>query len=120
MALISILDVAYSLLDNVRLDSFACVTLDQNSRKGQIPDFIVRLAIRVLLKQRLRQIDYGSFELNHAAKMKWIEEVRNRATIADLPEKANEQLYEASVIPTRLRVAEHLCDQFTRYLPSLY
>ncbi|KAF8348265.1 hypothetical protein F5887DRAFT_862256, partial [Amanita rubescens] len=73
----SILDVAYNLLDN-----------------GLIPDFVVPLAIRALLRQRLCQFDYGSFELNHAAKMKWIEEVRNRATIADLPEKANEQLYE--------------------------
>jgi hypothetical protein len=72
--------------------------------KGLIPDFFVRLAIRALLRQRLRQIDYGSFELNHAAKMKWIEEVRNRAIIADLPEKANEQHYEASA-----RYSDSIC-----------
>jgi len=62
--------------------------------QGLVPDFILRRAIRLLLRQRLREIDAGSFEANHAAKMKWIEEVRARTTIADVPEKANEQHYE--------------------------
>jgi len=62
--------------------------------QGLVPDFILRRAIRLLLRQRLREIDAGSFEANHAAKMKWIEEVRARRTIADVPEKANEQHYE--------------------------
>ncbi len=52
------------------------------------------MAIRALLRQRLREIDAGSFEESHAAKMKWIEEVRARETIADCTEKANEQHYE--------------------------
>ncbi|KAI0786726.1 S-adenosyl-L-methionine-dependent methyltransferase [Abortiporus biennis] len=64
--------------------------------KGLIPDFILRPAIRALCRQRLREIDAGSFEKNHAAKMKWIEQVRARETIADLTDKANEQHYEVS------------------------
>ena len=79
-----------------------------------MPDFLIRIAIRLLLRQRLREIDHGSFEANHAAKMRWmfeanhaakmrwIEEVRARDKIADLTEKANEQHYE--VIPMA-----HLC-----------
>jgi hypothetical protein len=43
---------------------------------------------------RLREIDKGSLERNHAAKSEWIEGVKARETIADLPEKANEQHYE--------------------------
>jgi len=30
--------------------------------------------------------------------MKWIEEVRNRTAIADVPEKANEQHYEVHAV----------------------
>ncbi|KAL0563951.1 hypothetical protein V5O48_018106 [Marasmius crinis-equi] len=70
---------------------FGCKLLD----KGLLPDFIIRLVIRNLLRQRLREIDQGSLEANHAAKMEWIAEVRARATIAEVPEKANEQHYEA-------------------------
>ncbi|KDR75126.1 hypothetical protein GALMADRAFT_1332334 [Galerina marginata CBS 339.88] len=73
----SILEVGYELLD-----------------RGLVPDFILRIAIRHLLRQRLREINAGSVEANHAAKMKWIEDVRTRQTIADVPEKANEQHYE--------------------------
>lgn len=61
-----------------------------------VPDFILRRAIRALLRQMLREVDHGTFEANHAAKMKWIEEVRARKTIADVTEKANEQHYEVS------------------------
>ncbi|KAH9942400.1 S-adenosyl-L-methionine-dependent methyltransferase [Epithele typhae] len=74
-----ILEVSYSLLD-----------------KGLIPDPVLRLAIRALSRQRLREIDHGSFEKNYAARMKWIEDVRNMPKIAILPEKANEQHYEVT------------------------
>lgn len=36
-------------------------------------------------------------EANHTAKMKWIEDVRNRPSIAEVPEKANEQHYEVPI-----------------------
>lgn len=79
MTLESVLQIGYNLID-----------------KGLIPDFILRPVIRALCRQRLREINLGSFEANHAAKMKWIEQVRARdaLAIADLPEKANEQHYE--------------------------
>ncbi|KAJ7879126.1 S-adenosyl-L-methionine-dependent methyltransferase [Mycena leptocephala] len=64
--------------------------------RGSVPDFILRRVIRALLRQRLREIDQGSFEANHARKMKWIEDVRARVQIAELTEKANEQHYEVS------------------------
>ncbi|KAJ3766378.1 S-adenosyl-L-methionine-dependent methyltransferase [Lentinula raphanica] len=64
--------------------------------RGLVPDFAVRLVIRALLRQRLREIDNGSLEANHAAKMAWIEGVKQRTEIADLTEKANEQHYEVS------------------------
>ncbi|KAI0779430.1 S-adenosyl-L-methionine-dependent methyltransferase [Fomes fomentarius] len=74
-----VLEVGYGLID-----------------KGSIPDFLLRPAIRALCRQRLREINAGSFEANHEAKMKWIEGVRARTQIADLTEKANEQHYEVS------------------------
>ncbi|ESK92077.1 sam-dependent methyltransferase [Moniliophthora roreri MCA 2997] len=75
----SVLEIGYDLLD-----------------RGLVPDFILRRAIRALLRQRLREIDHGSLEANYAAKMEWIEGVKTRTTIADVPEKANEQHYEVS------------------------
>ncbi|KAL0956767.1 hypothetical protein HGRIS_002887 [Hohenbuehelia grisea] len=75
----SILEVGYNLLD-----------------KGLVPDFVLRRAIRTLCGVRLREIERGSFEANHAAKMEWIEGVRAREAIADATEKANEQHYEVS------------------------
>ncbi|KAJ6588652.1 S-adenosyl-L-methionine-dependent methyltransferase [Mycena capillaripes] len=64
--------------------------------RGLIPDFVVRRIIRALCRQRLREIDHGTLEDNHAAKMKWIEDVRARAQIAEVPDKANDQHYEVS------------------------
>ncbi|KAJ7172544.1 S-adenosyl-L-methionine-dependent methyltransferase [Mycena filopes] len=64
--------------------------------RGLVPDFVVRRVIRALLRQRLREIDQGSVEANHARKMKWIEDVKNRVQIAELTEKANEQHYEVT------------------------
>lgn len=75
------------------MSSFVYGLLD----KGVIPDFVTRRAIRFLCRVRLREIDRGSLEQNHAAKMQWIEGVKARATIAALTEKANEQHYE---VPT--------------------
>ncbi|KAH9474585.1 (S)-coclaurine N-methyltransferase [Psilocybe cubensis] len=75
----SVLQVGYNLLD-----------------RGLVPDLALRIAIRLLLRQRLREINTGSLEANHTEKMKFIEGLRNHYTIADVPEKANEQLYEVS------------------------
>lgn len=75
----NILETGYGLLD-----------------KGLVPDVLLRIVIRALLRQRLREIDHGSFEANHAAKIAWIDGVKERETIADLTDKANEQHYEVS------------------------
>ncbi|KAG5638322.1 hypothetical protein H0H81_000740 [Sphagnurus paluster] len=98
MALQSFLNVGYDLLD-----------------KGLVPDFIIRRVIRALLRQRLREIDNGSFEANHVAKMRWIEQVRARERIADVPEKANEQHYE---VPTKFILST--LGPFGKYSSCLY
>lgn len=84
MVLQSVLNIGYVLLD-----------------KGLVPDLIIRLVIRALLHQRLREIDRGSFEANHTFKMQWIEQVRARERIAEVPEKANEQLYQVKLVRGR-------------------
>ena len=58
----------------------------------------MRRGIRSLCRVRLGEIDHGSLEKNHAEKLNWIEGVKSRATIADVPEKANEQHYEVRFI----------------------
>ncbi|KAJ7212259.1 S-adenosyl-L-methionine-dependent methyltransferase [Mycena pura] len=83
--------------------------------RGLVPDFVIRLAIRALLRQRLREINHGSFEVNFAAKMKWIEDVRARVQIAELTEKANEQHYE---VPTKFILST--LGPFAKYSSSLY
>ncbi|KAF7326283.1 S-adenosyl-L-methionine-dependent methyltransferase [Mycena kentingensis (nom. inval.)] len=83
--------------------------------KGLVPDFITRRVIRALLRQRLREIDHGSFEANFAAKMKWIEDVRSREVIAELTEKANEQHYE---VPTKFILTT--LGPYAKYSSCLY
>ncbi|KAJ2917738.1 hypothetical protein MD484_g2616, partial [Candolleomyces efflorescens] len=75
------------------MSSFVYGLLD----RGILPDFLVRRGIRSLCRVRLGEIDHGSLEKNHAEKLNWIEGVKSRSTIADVPEKANEQHYE---VPT--------------------
>lgn len=65
-----------------------------DNTQGLVPDFVLRRVIRLLLHQRLREINHGSIATNHAAKIAWIERSKARQTIADVPEKANEQHYE--------------------------
>ncbi|KAH7099556.1 S-adenosyl-L-methionine-dependent methyltransferase [Auriculariales sp. MPI-PUGE-AT-0066] len=75
-----LLEYGYSLLD-----------------RGLVPDFVLRLTIRTLLRQRLGEIEHGSAAANHEAKMKFIEGVKAMDTIAIETKKANEQHYE---VPT--------------------
>lgn len=95
----SAMKIGYDLLDKVRPCSSRCATFEVERCtfiQGFIPDFLLRLVIRSLCRQRLREIDHGSLEANHAAKLAWIEDVRKRETIAEQTEKANEQHYEVS------------------------
>ena len=105
----NVLEVGYRLLDKVRgwllpvpLNACGLIGIQW---QGLVPDFMLRPVIRALCRQRLREIDHGSFEANYAAKMEWIEGVRARSKIADLTEKANEQHYEVrgKTFPQRLQ-----------------
>lgn len=86
------LGVGYNLLD--RVSCFCSVQFLSDVAQGLVPDCALRVAIRALCRQRLREIDHGTLAANHEAKMKWIEEVRRRESIAEQTEKANEQHYE--------------------------
>lgn len=90
----ALLNFGYRLIDKVRVDPPIIMFLLNRPLQGQIPDSVLRPVIRMLCRQRIREITYGSFEAQHAAKMEWIEQVKARETIADLTDKANEQHYE--------------------------
>ena len=61
--------------------------------QGLVPDRVVRLGIRRLLKERLAEVLAGDVEAAEAAAQAFIETMRG-APIALVPEKANEQHYE--------------------------
>jgi cyclopropane-fatty-acyl-phospholipid synthase len=60
---------------------------------GLIPDFVIRAAIRQMLKERLHHEDHGSNEGNRTAKLAFIEEMK-RSPIALRTDSANAQHYE--------------------------
>ena len=61
--------------------------------QGLVPDRVVRLGIRRLLKERLAEVHAADAQAAEEANQAFIEEMR-RAPIALVPEKANEQHYE--------------------------
>ncbi|MET0382597.1 MAG: cyclopropane-fatty-acyl-phospholipid synthase family protein [Burkholderiaceae bacterium] len=61
--------------------------------RGVVPDRVVRLGIRRLLKERLAEIEAGDAEAAAEAAQAFIDSMR-RAPIALVPDKANEQHYE--------------------------
>ena len=61
--------------------------------QGLVPDRVVRMGIRRLLKERLDEVHATDAEAAEEANQAFIEEMR-RAPIALVPEKANEQHYE--------------------------
>ncbi len=65
--------------------------------QGLVPDRVVRLGIRRLLKDRLAEMHADDAEAAGEAGQAFIESMR-RAPIAPVPEKANEQHYE---VPAR-------------------
>jgi len=60
---------------------------------GLIPDFVIRAAIRKMLKERLKEEDRGSEDANRAAKLAFVEEMK-RNPIALRTDSANAQHYE--------------------------
>ena len=94
-----LLKTGYGLIDKVSplfRESSMYLLLHETRWQGLIPDFILRPVIRQLCLQRIKDVDNGGFAANHAAKMEWIDRVKARADIADVPHKANEQHYEVS------------------------
>lgn len=63
------------------------------AEKGRIPDRIVRVGIRRLLRQRLRSIGRDSCE-RRQERLRDFLEVCRRSPIAEIPDAANEQHYE--------------------------
>ena len=61
--------------------------------QGLVPDRVVRLGIRRLLKERLAEMHATDAEAAEALNQAFIDQMR-RAPIALLPDKANEQHYE--------------------------
>ena len=73
--------------------------------QGLIPDLLLRIAIRALCRQRLREIgasqNDNTFAKQHAAKMAFIEDLKARS-IAEQQSRANEQHYE---VPTEFMMS---------------
>lgn len=87
--------LAQNLIDKVNISyNLVKASTDLCCIQGAIPDFVLRPVIRALCRQRLREVDRGSFELNHAAKMAFIEDLCENQPIAEKTEKANDQHYE--------------------------
>ena len=63
------------------------------SERGLIPDSLIRLGIRRLLRKRLQQVDQGSEQANLAQTDLLVERF-SAGPIALLPEMANQQHYE--------------------------
>jgi cyclopropane-fatty-acyl-phospholipid synthase len=63
------------------------------TEKGWVPDSLVRVGIRRLLKKRLMTVDLGDESKNRIRLQKLIDEF-SAGPIAVVPEKANEQHYE--------------------------
>ena len=70
---------------------------DSLVEKNKVPDFLIRIGIRKLLKERLLQEKKETVELQQAHLMKLIEELKN-SPIAINTTEANEQHYE---VPTK-------------------
>ncbi len=65
--------------------------------KNKVPDSLIRVGIRKLLKQRLKDEHKGNVEAQQAHLMNLIEELKATPTIAVNTQEANEQHYE---VPT--------------------
>jgi cyclopropane-fatty-acyl-phospholipid synthase len=61
---------------------------------GVIPDVLIRQGVRHLLGRRLKQLDFGSVELNDVAKQTYIASLKTKPEIAIHTKEANEQHYE--------------------------
>lgn len=63
------------------------------TEQGIMPDIVLRRGIRLLLKQRLKEISSSDVEMMADLQSQFIQQM-NESAIALVPEKANEQHYE--------------------------
>ena len=63
------------------------------AERGVVPDAVVRMGIRGILKARLRGLERGSPEANRLSQMQFIQDMRS-SPIALNTGEANEQHYE--------------------------
>lgn len=71
--------------------------IDKLLKKNILPDFLIRMGIKRLLAQRLKDEDQGNVEANQQHLMQLIEELK-KSPIAINTQEANEQHYE---VPTK-------------------
>lgn len=76
------------------------------TERGYVPDSLLRMGIRRLLKKRLAQADAGSPSAN-ASQTKSLVEEFDQGPIALVPELANEQHYEVPADLFRLTLGPH-------------
>jgi hypothetical protein len=70
--------------------------------RGLIPDFVLRIAIRSLLKERLDWINLGDVDKNCQRKLDFVNSLKEKP-IAEHTDKANEQHYEVKIIKYFIR-----------------
>ncbi|MES2133194.1 MAG: class I SAM-dependent methyltransferase [Bacteroidota bacterium] len=76
--------------------------------KNKLPDWLIRIGIRNLLKQRLQDEHKGNVEAQQAHLMALIEELKATPTIAVNTSEANEQHYEVPTEFYKYCLGKHL------------
>jgi cyclopropane-fatty-acyl-phospholipid synthase len=77
------------------------------TEQGYVPDSVIRLGIRRLIKQRLSEINADDAEMMARFQYEFVQSMRI-SVIAPLPEKANEQHYEVPADFFQHALGKHL------------
>ncbi len=81
--------------------------VDRVVDSGQLPDPVLRAAIRALLRRRLAALEAGGAEAAHERKRRLLDELR-RTDVTVHADAANEQHYEVPAELYRLMLGRHL------------
>jgi cyclopropane-fatty-acyl-phospholipid synthase len=87
--------------------SFGTRIVDHVVDRGVLPDPVLRLAVRTLLRRRLRRLTRGGIEQRHARKRALLRELAE-APVAVHTNAANEQHYEVPTELFELMLGPHL------------
>ncbi len=79
------------------------------TEQGLVPDSIIRHGIRRLLRRRLGELRIGKCEARIAAELDFVQQM-DRAEIAPVPDRANEQHYEVSA-----KFFKHILGPYCKY-----